>query len=94
MTKKKNNNTDQNAQTPFEKKVKPFVLVSQLGYSMMSPIIAGIAFGYFFDKWLSSQPWGLIFFTVMGIGAAYKNAFTTFGKYMFRGDDENKEDDK
>lgn len=93
MTDKNNKKTD--GKETIQRKINPLVLVSQLGYNMISPIVAGIAAGYFLDKWLDCQPWGLIFMTVMGIGAAYKNAFTTFGRYMKKGDEgEDGEDEK
>ena len=49
--------------------------------------------GYYVDKWLGSSPWALIFLTVMGIGAAYKNAFITFSRYM-KDDTKEKDDGK
>ncbi len=94
MTDNKNKNTNPNEKTPLQRAMKPLVLVSQFGYNMLAPISVGIAGGYFMDKWLGTQPWGLIFLTVMGIGAAYKNAFTTFGRYMDKGKKEESEDDE
>ncbi|MBR6802059.1 MAG: AtpZ/AtpI family protein [Eubacteriaceae bacterium] len=89
---KKDDNRQDNEQPVMQRTVRPLVLVSQLGYNMISPIGAGIFCGYCLDKWLGCAPWGLIFLTVMGIGAAYKNAFATFGKYMKKDPEET--DDK
>ncbi len=91
MTDNKDKNTSPNERTPLQRALKPLMLVSQFGYNMLSPIGAGIAAGYFIDKWFDCQPWALIFMTVMGIGAAYKNAFVTFGRYM---DLKKKDDDE
>ena len=79
---------------PFMQKIlQPLTLVSQFGFNMIAPIGTGIAAGYYVDKWLGSSPWALIFLTVMGIGAAYKNAFITFSRYM-KDDTKEKDDGK
>ncbi len=73
--------------------LRPLTLVTQLGYTMISPIGSGILVGYFFDKWLDCSPWGMLFFTIMGIGGAYKAAFASFGKYT-KNPGEDEDDDK
>ena len=49
--------------------------VSSMGIAMVLATVFGLAAGYFFDKWLGTQPWGLIVGLVMGIIAGYRNIY-------------------
>jgi len=83
---------DNERKAPVSKMLRPLTLVMQLGYTMLSPIGMGLLMGYYFDKWFNCSPWGMMFFTVMGILGAYKAAYTSFGKYTKnKGEDEEQE---
>ena len=52
-----------------------------LGMRIATDFIAGILFGifsgYYLDKWLDSQPWGLIVMTILGFAGGIRNAMRT-----------------
>lgn len=45
----------------------------RLGLEMVSGVIAGGAIGWFLDRWLETEPWLLILFVLLGIGAGLMN---------------------
>ena len=40
-----------------------------LGLVLPSSIIIGLAIGYFLDKWLGTNPWLLLVFTLLGVAS-------------------------
>lgn len=66
------------------KALENIALVSQIGISMMTPIILCILFGNYIDKKLNnSQPIFLIIFTILGVAASFVSLF----KLTIRGGD-------
>lgn len=49
--------------------------VSSMGIAMVLATVMGLAAGYYFDKWVGTEPWGLIVGLIMGIVAGYRNLY-------------------
>jgi ATP synthase protein I len=49
-----------------------------LGLHFPSAIIVGTLFGYFFDRWLHTNPWGMLVGFFLGVVAGYINFFREF----------------
>lgn len=64
MKKKKNKETLQN-----------LALVSQIGISVITPILLGVFFGQFVDKKLGTSGVFSIIFIILGAGAGFLNIF-------------------
>ncbi|MBE6039010.1 MAG: AtpZ/AtpI family protein [Anaerofustis stercorihominis] len=81
MNKKKNKPT-------FSSTIRPLAALTQLGLNVMSPIGMGIFFGFMFDEWRGTSPWGVAAGIVIGIGAGYKAAYNMMKRYMRKPDDD------
>lgn len=46
---------------------------STVGFMFPASIAVGVAIGYFLDRWLDTQPYLLIVFTLYGIAAGFRN---------------------
>ncbi len=46
---------------------------SSVGMMFPASIAVGVAMGYFLDKWLHTEPYLLIAFTLYGIAAGFRN---------------------
>jgi ATP synthase protein I len=46
-----------------------FADLFSLGLVLPSSIIIGLAIGYYMDKWLGTNPWLLLVFTLLGIAS-------------------------
>ncbi|MFO8033159.1 MAG: AtpZ/AtpI family protein [Desulfohalobiaceae bacterium] len=46
---------------------------SVLGIHIVAGTFAGLAIGYFLDKWLQTTPWLTLIFLLLGIAAGFKN---------------------
>lgn len=56
-------------------------LISQIGISMMTPILLCVLLGNFIDKKLNiSQPIFLIIFTILGVAASFASLFKLTAK--------------
>jgi ATP synthase protein I len=55
--------------------------LSSIGLMLPSSIIVGLFFGYFLDRWLGTQPWLLLIFTVLGIVSGLLSLFRALNKY-------------
>ena len=55
--------------------LKQLVEASSIGW--MFPIAIGLGYlmGHYLDKWLGTDPWLTIIFTLLGIIAAFRNLF-------------------
>lgn len=62
-----------------QNKNKSFVVAIGMGLDLASQIIGciiiGLLIGYFLDKWLNTTPLFLIIFLILGIAAAFRNAY-------------------
>ena len=65
-------------------------LVSQLGLSMVIPILLSTFIGIFLDNRTGLSPLFLLLFIVVGVGAAFRNLFQIVNKEIKK----EKQDDK
>jgi ATP synthase protein I len=49
-----------------------------LGLHFPSAIAVGTLFGYFFDRWLKTNPWGMLVGFFLGVIAGYVNFFREY----------------
>ena len=52
---------------PEPAKFRKLAELSSLGLMLPSSIAVGLFFGYVLDKWLRTEPWLLIIFTLLGV---------------------------
>jgi len=50
-------------------------LITTLGVSIVACVGLGIFLGWLLDNWLGTSPWLIMFFTVLGCIAAFKNMY-------------------
>ncbi len=56
--------------------------LSSLGLILPSSIAVGLFFGYFLDRWLGTDPWLLLTFTVLGIVSGLLSLFRALKKQL------------
>jgi ATP synthase protein I len=56
--------------------------LASLGLILPSAIAVGLFFGYFLDRWLGTDPWLLLTFTVLGIVSGLLSLFRALKKEM------------
>ena len=64
---------------------------STLGLSLPSGIAIGMFFGYWLDKWLKTEPWMIIIWTLLGIASGLISLIRGLKKFM-RESEAGKED--
>ena len=62
------------------KGLENFALITQVGISMVTPILVGLYIGKKLDDWLNKSPLFLLIFIIIGIGASFTNLFKTVEK--------------
>ena len=62
------------------KGLENFALITQVGISMVTPILVGLYIGKKLDEWLNKSPLFLLIFIIIGIGASFTNLFKTVEK--------------
>jgi ATP synthase protein I len=55
---------------------------SSLGLMLPSSIAVGLFFGYFLDKWLHTDPWMLLVFTILGVISGILSLFRALKKQL------------
>jgi len=65
---------------------------SSLGLVLPSGIVIGMFFGYWLDKWLKTDPWMIILWTLFGIASGLISLVRGLKKFM-RESETGKEDD-
>ncbi len=65
---------------------RSLLLVSQLGISMVTPILLCVILGAFLDNKLNTGPWLTIIFILLGVGGAFRNLFYIVGKEIKKGE--------
>lgn len=74
---------------------KKMAAVSSLALILPSSIAVGLVFGYFLDRWLRTEPWMLLTFTILGIVSGIMNLFRGIKRYLLENQDEaGKSDDE
>jgi ATP synthase protein I len=56
--------------------------LASLGLVLPSSIIVGLFFGYLLDRWLGTDPWLLLAFTVLGIVSGLLSLFRALKKQL------------
>lgn len=56
--------------------------LTSVGLILPSSIAVGLFFGYFLDRWLGTEPWLLLTFTVLGIVSGLLSLFRALRKEM------------
>jgi len=74
---KKNNN--------YKATLKNLALISQIGISIITPILLGVFIGQFVDKWLKTEGIFVIIFIILGAGAGFLNLFKLTGAWKDKG---------
>ncbi len=69
---KNNNSTDKNF-------LKNITLISQIGLSMITPILLGVYIGQFIDKKVGTKGIFTIIFLLIGVGGGFVNLFKLTG---------------
>lgn len=55
--------------------MKNLILISQVAYSMLAPILLGLFIGNLLDKWLNLNGIFLFIFLIMGIISAFTSTY-------------------
>lgn len=71
---KNNNSTDKNF-------LKNITLISQIGFSMITPILLGVYIGQFIDKKVGTEGIFTIIFLLIGVGGGFVNLFKLTAGY-------------
>ncbi|MCL2034392.1 MAG: AtpZ/AtpI family protein [Oscillospiraceae bacterium] len=54
--------------------------ISQIGILIVSCVIIGVMAGRFLDNLFGTSPWLLLFFSLLGMAAAFKSIFDYFNR--------------
>lgn len=46
-----------------------------MGTNFVAHTVVGLAMGYYCDKWFHTEPWGLLFWLIMGIVAGFRHMY-------------------
>lgn len=69
---------------------KKFGEISSLALVLPSSIAVGLAIGYFLDKWLHTQPWMLLVWTILGVVSGVLNLWRGIKRYLSETENEEK----
>lgn len=70
----KKNKNDRNA-------LKNLALISQIGISMVTPILIGVFIGGWIDKWAGTDSVFMLIFLLLGAGGGFLNLFKITGVF-------------
>lgn len=59
--------------------LKNIALISQIGFSMITPILVGVYLGQFIDKKVGTKGVFTIMFIIIGVGGGFVNLFKLTG---------------
>lgn len=48
---------------------------SQIGVTIAASVLIGVLSGKYLDSWLGTEPWLLLIFSLLGVGAAFRALF-------------------
>lgn len=57
---------------------RDFAYFSQIGVTMVASVLVGVLLGRYLDGLLGTNPWLLLIFSLLGVGAALKQLFDIF----------------
>ena len=63
-------------------------LAASVSTSLAAPIIGGILLGFWLDRWLGTQPWMILVFTILGTVGAFIALIRTVNKINQTKDEE------
>lgn len=70
---KRNNKKDKKSKN--HQFIRGLSYLSQMGLTIIASVLIGVFLGKFLDKILGTTPWFLLFFSLVGVGAAIRNIF-------------------
>ncbi|MCI4445606.1 MAG: AtpZ/AtpI family protein [Candidatus Aminicenantes bacterium] len=73
---------------------KKMAQVSSLALILPSSIIIGLAIGYLLDRWLKTEPWMLLTWTVFGVVSGLLDLFKEIKKYLEEDESVNQKESK
>lgn len=56
-------------------------LISQIGISMITPILLGLWIGIWIDRWIGTSSVFAVVFMLLGVGGAFMNLFKITGTF-------------
>ncbi len=59
--------------------LKQLARLSTIGVTLVAATAIGLGIGYGLDRWLGTQPWLTLLFTLFGIAAGFLNLFRDVG---------------
>lgn len=65
----------------YKDTLKNLTLISQIGLSVVTPILMGVFLGQLLDKWFGTRSIFVIIFIVLGAGAGVLNLFKLTGTW-------------
>ncbi|MGB9835405.1 MAG: AtpZ/AtpI family protein [Candidatus Saccharicenans sp.] len=65
---------------------KKFGEVSSLAMILPSSIAVGLVIGYYLDRWLKTEPWMLLAWTVLGVVSGIMNLWRGVKRYLGQND--------
>lgn len=74
----------------YKEALKGLALISQLGISMVTPILLGLFIGQFLDKKLGTTGVFAIIFMLLGVGGGFVNLFKITGTKKDKEEDKRK----
>ena len=63
----------------YKDTLKNLTLISQIGISVITPILLGVFIGQLIDNWVGTQGIFVIIFIILGAGAGFLNLFKLTG---------------
>lgn len=61
--------------------LKNLALISQIGISMITPIILGVYIGGWIDRWAETEGVFMLVFIILGTGGGFMNLFKITGAF-------------
>ncbi len=65
-----------------------FLLIDQIGITMVVSILVSLFIGIFLDKITGLSPLFLVIFILLGVGAGFRNIYRMIDKEIKRGEEE------
>lgn len=65
----------------YKDTLKNLTLISQVGISIITPILLGVFIGQLLDKWIGTKSIFVIIFIILGAGGGFLNLFKITGAW-------------
>ncbi len=74
---------------------KSYVKTSAVGLEVGLSLLVGVSLGFWLDRWLGIEPWGILLGTLVGAASATKTLISVSKKYIRENQDsKNGKDDR